>query len=84
MPFAIYADLECLLIKQQSCQNNPNESCTEGKAIHEPCGYSLDLVSSFDSKQNKHSFYRGRDCVEKFCKDLKDLGTEIIILKKKK
>ena len=53
VPFTIYADLECLLIKQQSCQNNPNESCTEGKAIHEPCGYSLDLVSSFDSKQNK-------------------------------
>ena len=25
-PFVIYADLECLLLKQQSCQNNPNES----------------------------------------------------------
>ena len=31
-PFVIYADLECLLIKKQSCQNNPNESYTE------PCG----------------------------------------------
>ena len=29
--FAIYAGLECLLIKQQSCQNNPNESYTERK-----------------------------------------------------
>ena len=38
-PVVIYADLECLLIKQQSCQNNPNESYTERKAIHEPCGY---------------------------------------------
>ena len=77
-PFAIYADLECLLIKQQSCQNNPNDSYTEKKAMHEPCGYSLDLVSSFDSKENKHNFYRGRDCIEKFCKNLKELGTEII------
>ena len=77
-PFAIYADLECLLIKQQSCQNNLNESYTERKAMHEPCGYSLDLVSSFDSKQNKYSFYRGRDCIEKFCKDLKELATKII------
>ena len=25
-PFVIYADLECLLIKQHSCQNNPNKS----------------------------------------------------------
>ena len=51
-PFAMYADLECLLIKQQSSQNNPNESYTERKAMHEPCGYALDLVSSFDSKEN--------------------------------
>ena len=24
VPFTIYADLECLLVGQQSCQNNPN------------------------------------------------------------
>ena len=77
-PFAIYADLECLLIKQQSCQNNLNESYTERKAMHEPCGYSLDLVSSFDSKQNKHNFYRGKDCIKRFCSDLKELATKII------
>ena len=53
IPFVIYADLECLLLKQQSCQNNPDKSYTEKKAIHEPCDYSLDLVSSFDSKENK-------------------------------
>ena len=78
VPFAIYADLECLLIKQQSCQNNPNDPYTEKKAMHEPCGYSLDSVSSFGLKQNKHSFYRRRDCIEKFCKDLKELATKII------
>ena len=36
VPFTIYADLECLLIKQQSCQNNPNESYTERKGTHQP------------------------------------------------
>ena len=45
VPFTIYVDLECLLIKQQSCQNNLNDCYTEKKAMHEPCGYSLDLVS---------------------------------------
>ena len=25
-PFTIYADLECLLINEQSCQNNPEKS----------------------------------------------------------
>ena len=51
--------------------------------MHEPCGYSLDLVSSFDSKQYKHSFYGGRDCIEKFCKDLKELATKTIYYKEK-
>ena len=77
-PFTIYADLKCLLIKQQSCQNNPNESYTERKAVHEPFGYLLDLFSSFDSKQNKHNFYRGRHCIKRFCGDLKELATKII------
>ena len=77
-PFVIYADLECLLLKQQSCQNDPHESYTERKAIHEPCGYSLDLVCSFDSKQKKHSFYRGKDCIKRFGSELKELGTKII------
>ena len=82
-PFIIYADLECLLIKQQSCHNFPNESYTERKAMPEPCGYALTLVSSFDSKQNKHSFYRGKDCNKRFYSDLKELGTKVITNKKK-
>ena len=28
-PFVVYVDLECLFLKQQSCQNNPNESYTK-------------------------------------------------------
>ena len=78
VPFTIYADLECLLIKQQSCQNNPNESYTERKAMHEPCGYVLSLLCSFDKTKSKHNFYRGRDCIKRFCSDLKELRTKIV------
>ena len=84
-PFVIYADLECLLIcllKRQSCQNNPNESYAERKAMHEPCGYALSLVFSFDKTKNKHNFYRGRDCIKRYCSDLKKLGAKIIEKKK--
>ena len=77
-PFTIYADLKRWLIKEQSCQNNPIESYTERKAKHEPLDYSLSLISSFDSKENKHSVYRGRDCFKRFCSDLKELATKII------
>ena len=78
VPLTTYADLECLLIKQQSCQNNPNESYTERKAVYETCGYALSLVCSFDKTKNKHSFYRRRDCIKRSCSDLKELGTKIV------
>ena len=82
-PWVIYVDFESLPIKQQSCRNNPNDSYTERKAIHEACDYSLDLVKSFDSKQNKHSFYGGKDCTKNFSKDLKEHATKIINFKEK-
>ena len=34
VPFIIYADLECLLKKINTCSNNPEKSYTEKKAIH--------------------------------------------------
>ena len=52
-PFTIYADLECLLIKEQSCQNSPKESYTETNTKHEPSGYTLSLICSFDKIKNK-------------------------------
>ena len=82
-PFTLYADFECLLIKEQSCQNNPKNSYTERNAEHEPSGYSLNLIFSFDSTKNKHYVYRGKDCAEHFCKKIKELGTEIINYEKK-
>ena len=33
--------------------------------------------------KNMRYFYRGKDCIEKFCKDLKELGTEIINFEEK-
>ena len=48
--WVIYVDFECLLIKQQLCQNNPEESYTEKKSIHESCSYSIDLVHLIQNK----------------------------------
>ena len=38
--------------------------------MHEPCSYSLDLVNSFNSKEE--------DCTKTFCCDLKEFATKII------
>ena len=67
----------------RSCQNNPENSYTEKKVKHKPSGYAWCSICSFDDTKNKHYFYRGKDCIEKFCKDLKELGTEMINFKKK-
>ena len=63
-PFAIYLDLECLLKKGQSCQNNPEKSYTKKKAQHEPSGCAMFTRCSFDEVENKLDYYRGRDCVD--------------------
>ena len=38
---------------------------------------------SFDEKENKLNYYRGKDCIEKVCKKLKKLATKIINYGKK-
>ena len=81
--FMIYADLECLLEKMHSCQNNPKKSSTTKINIHTPSGYSLFTNCSFDSTKNKLDCYRGKDCMEKFCKNLKEHTTKIINYEKK-
>ena len=73
VPFIIYADLECVLKKVRSCQNDLENSYTEKKANHKPSGYAWCSICSFDDTKNRRYFYRGKDCIEKFCKDLKSL-----------
>ena len=82
-PFTIYVDLECLLPKMRSCQNNPEKSYIDRKVKRKPSGYSWSSICSFDATKNKHYFYRERDCIEKFCKDFKGLAIEIINCEKK-
>ena len=68
LPFVVYADLECLLEKMSTCQNNPGESSTTEINKHVPSGYSLFTYCSFDRTRNKLNHYRGKDCMKKFLK----------------
>ena len=82
--FVIYADLECLLEKMSTCQNNPNESSTTEINKHTPSGYSIFTHCSFYQTRNKINHYRGKDYMKKFCKDLREHSTKIINYEKKK
>ena len=62
----------------RSCQNNPENSYTEKKVKHKLSGYAWCSICSFDETKSRCYFYRRKDCIEKFCKDLKEFVTEII------
>ena len=85
-PFIIYADLECLHEKTHSWQNNPEKSYTKTKYTHSGC--SLFTNCSFDStelhsEKSKLDCYRGKDCMKKFCKDLRKHTIRIVNYEKK-
>ena len=82
-PFIIYADFECLLEKISTCYNNLEESSTTEINKHTPSGYSLFTHCSFDKTKNKLDYYRGDNCMKKFCKDLREHATKIINYEKK-
>ena len=84
VPAIIYADLECLLEKMHSCQNNLEKSYAEEKTKHTPSGYSLFTNCSFDSAENRLHCYRGKDCMERFCKDLRKHAMKIFDYEKER
>ena len=43
-----------------------------------PSGWSLYTKSSYDKKENRLDYYRGKDCIEKLCKKLKEKAMKII------
>ena len=76
--FVVYADLECLLEKMSTCYNNPGKSSTTKINKHKASGYSIFTHCSFDKSKNKLNYYRGEDCMKRFCKDLREYATKII------
>ena len=83
-PFIIYADLECIIEKIDGCKNNPENSSKTKVSKHIPSSFSMFKISSFRSIENKHDVYRGKDCMKKFCKILREHTMKIINFKKKK
>ena len=75
MPYIIYADIE---------SNNPEKSSTAKLGEHIPWGYSMSTIWAFDNIENKHTLYRGEDCMRKFCTSLRQHATNVINLEKKK
>ena len=67
-----------------SYQNNPEKFYTEKKTKHTVSGSSLFTNCSFDLAESNLDCYRGKDCMERFCKDLREHAIKIIDYEKKR
>ena len=73
VPFIIYADLESLLKKMNTCHNNPKKSST-----------SLFTHCPFDTTKKKLDYYRVKNCMKNFCLNLREHTTKVINYEKKR
>ena len=83
VPFIIYADLEFLLEKMNTCHNNTDKSSTTEISKRTPSSYFLFTHCSFDTTKNKLDHYRGKNCMKNFCQELREHETKIINYEKK-
>ena len=51
---------------------------------HIPCGYPMSTICAFHHIENKHTWYRRKDCMKKFCESLREHAKNIIYFEKKK
>ena len=78
MPYIIYADLESFIKKIDACANNLEKSSTTKIGKHIPSKYSMSRIWTFDHIANKHTSYRGEDCMKKFCESLREHSKNVI------
>ena len=78
VPVAYYADIECLNKQIDTCHNNPEQSFTTRVSKHEPCGFSIVAKLPVTNIREKNTCYRGEDCMEIYCKKLREWVMEIV------
>ena len=78
----IYVDLECLLVGYDTCSNTPIKSHTTNISQHMPSGYSINVVRNHINS-SVVTYYRGKDSIQKLCKELRDIGEKLFNTEKK-
>ena len=65
---AYYCDIESLIKKTDTCDNNSKQSFTTKISKHEACGFSIVKKSQLTHIREKNICYRGEDSMKKYCK----------------
>ena len=84
MPHIIYADIELLITKIDGHKNNPEKYSTTKIGEQIPCGYLKSTIWGFDHIEDKHTLYRRKDCMKKFCESLREHAESVTDFEKKK
>ena len=66
------------------CKNNLENSSITKVGDHISSSFSMSVMSSFKSIENKIDIYRCKDCLNNFCESLREHAVEIINFEKKK
>ncbi|GFW42907.1 uncharacterized protein TNCV_734401 [Trichonephila clavipes] len=66
VPYVIYADLECILEKISSCEQDPKISSTEFIAKHVPCGFAYVIVGPDGTMVKPPTVFRGKNAIDQF------------------
>ena len=82
MNYIIYVDLECLLVNFDTCSKEPNKSYTINEALHMPLGYAISVLHK-STNSSKVSYYREKDCIQKLCKELREIDEKLFNAQKK-
>ena len=71
VPFVIYADLEAITKKIDTCSPPGDKSYTQAYQKHEPSDFGYKVVCRYDQKYAKPAvIYRGENVIEKFIQHL--------------
>ena len=80
MSYIIYAATKMLIKNIDACSNNPAKKIGEQISF----GYPILTILGFDNIENKHTLYRGKNFMKKFCESLREHTKNIIDFEKKK
>ena len=58
---------EYLILKIDGRANNPDKSWITKIGEHIPWGYSMSTIWGFDPIEDRHTLFRGKDGMKKFC-----------------
>ena len=82
--YIIYVDIESLIRKKNGCAINPKHSSKIKTGKHVRFGYSMSIIWGFNHVANKHTLYRIKGCIKKFCTSLSEHAKDIIDFEKRK